>query len=404
MARLEPFNGIRYDPERVEAASVLAPPYDVVGPAERKSLAARSPYNAIHVELPLPDPAAGLDRYAHAAALLEAWAAKGVLRRNPVRAFYLYRMRFVDEDGRPRVTTGLLGALGLDPGETGEVLPHEQTISKDKHDRLSLLRACRTNLSPIWGLSLAAGLGAACQDAIARSTQPPFAATDDDGVLHECWPVAEPGLLEWITRRTMSAPVLIADGHHRYATACEYAAETRAENGDRPGGHDLVLAFMVELAEEELSVRAIHRLVSGIDPDELAAILEPWFTLEPAPSDRSEIIAAMAARGALGMLTVSGDWLLVPTEALVAAGCDDLDSTRLKVALDAMPSHELTYRPGWREAAAAVDAGSATAAFLLKPVTIPQIERLAHDGRRMEPKSTYFHPKPRTGMVFRPLD
>jgi len=102
MARLEPFAGIRYDSARVNLDDVVSPPYDVVGPAERAELAARSPYNAIHVELPVPDEAAGIDRYDNAARIFRGWLDAAIVRRDPVPGFYLYQMRFHDEHGRQR--------------------------------------------------------------------------------------------------------------------------------------------------------------------------------------------------------------------------------------------------------------------------------------------------------------
>lgn len=404
MARLDPFTAIRYDPSRVRADDVVSPPYDVVGPTERARLAARSPYNAIHVELPEPSEAEGLDRYQHAARLVNAWLDEGVLGRDADPAFHLYQMTFDDELGRRRVTTGLLGALGIDPDGTGQVLPHEQTIPKDRHDRLSLLRATRANLSPIWGLSLAKGLTAACLSALETSAGPGWRATDDDGVVHETFPVTDPDVIGAITALAASAPVLIADGHHRYETACAYAAECRASNGDRPGGHDLVLALVVELAEEELSVRAIHRLVRGVDAAELPGQLAPFFVVEPVSGDPDGLPGLMAESGALGLVTRAGNFLLAPLPELEAATEDDLDSSRLNVVLAALGEHELVYQPGAREVVAAVEGGRADAGFLVRPVTVAQIARVAHGGRRMQPKSTFFHPKPRTGMAFRPLD
>ena len=114
MARLEPFAAIRYDPARVNPDAVVSPPYDVVGPAERARLAARSPYNAIHVELPARGQSDRLDQYGNAARIFRGWLEAGIVRRDPRSGFYLYRMTFNDERGHLRVTTGLLGVLGLD--------------------------------------------------------------------------------------------------------------------------------------------------------------------------------------------------------------------------------------------------------------------------------------------------
>jgi uncharacterized protein (DUF1015 family) len=403
MARLEPFAAVRYDPARVDPDAVVSPPYDVVGRAERARLAARSPYNAIHVELPVRDQSEGLDQYENAARIFRGWLDAGIVRPDALEAFYLYRMTFHDERGHLRVTTGLLGALGLDLHGAGQVLAHEQTIPKDRMDRLSLLRSTRLNTSPIWVLSLAKGLTSACREALSQAGKTSWRTTDAAGVVHEIWPMTDERRVAEITALGASAPVLIADGHHRYETACTYATECRMRNGDRPGPYDLALAFVVELSEEELSIRAIHRLVRGISPDHLEDMLAPFFRIEPAPEDLVAL-PATAAPGVIGLFTHNGFKLLHPLPVLEQAVEDDLDASRLKLALDSLPDHELTYEPGWHEATAAVREGREDAAFLLRPVTVARIERVAYDGRRMAPKSTFFQPKPRTGMAYRSLE
>jgi len=403
MARLEPFAAIRYDPARVDPDAVVSPPYDVVGPAERARLATTSPYNAIHVELPVGDGPGGLGQYENAARIFDGWLDDGIVRRDALEAFYLYRMTFHDERGHLRVTTGLLGALGLDLHGTGQVLAHEQTIPNDRVDRLSLLRSTRLNTSPIWVLSLAKGLTSACREALSQAGETSWRTTDAAGVVHELWPMTDEHHLAEITVLGASAPVLIADGHHRYETACTYATECRARNGDRPGPYDLALAFVVELSEEELSIRAVHRLVKGISPDHLEDLIAPFFRIEPAPEDLVAL-PATAAPGVIGLFTRNGFKLLYPRAVLEQAAEDDLDASRLKVALDSLPEHQLSYEPGWHEATTAVRGGRADAAFLLRPVPVTRIERVAHDGRRMAAKSTYFQPKPLTGMAYRSLE
>ncbi len=402
MPRFAPFPGLRYDPEAAPLAEVIAPPYDVVGEEERAVLAARSAYNAILVELPVPDEGAGLDRYAHAAALLERWQHEGVLRKDDVPTFYVYRMRYRDDDGAERSTTGVIGALGIDAAGGQEVLPHERTMPKPKGDRLDLLRACEMNLSPIWGLSLAPGLTEACTTAVADLAAPAV-ATDDEGVVHECWPVTEPDALRAIGDLAASAPVVIADGHHRYETAGFYRNERRAAGRD-VGAADALMAYLVELTPAELAVHAIHRLVSGLPDDlDLLAALAPHFAIEPGPNDAAALSKAMAATGALGLLTPDRNHLLIPTSELNARAEADLDSSRLDVALESLPPHEVVYQHGVRNIAQAVASGHAQFGFLLRPATVAQIADTAHSGRRMPPKTTFFRPKPRTGLVFRSL-
>ena len=391
MPRFSPFAGIRYDAPGGSLDDLAAPPYDVISPEDQAALEARSEHNAVRLELPRED--GGRDRYETAARLLHAWLDAGVLVRDPKPAFYLYRMEFTDEHGRPRHTLGVIGALTLEPPGEGDILPHEHTTPKAKSDRLELLRATAANLSPVWGLSLAAGLTARC-----RPSGPPAAvAADEDGVVHSLWVVDDPEAEAAIAQTVGSAPVVIADGHHRFETALNYQRE-RGGAGD----HDAVMALVVELVDDELSVRAIHRLIAGLPPDfDVAAALEAHFVVLPTEAADDTILDRMDAAGALALITATGAWLLEPRPDTVAAASYDLDSSRLDVALATLPAHQLTYPHGWDLATAAVTKGEADAAVLLRPATVAQIAEVGRARERMPPKTTFFWPKPRTGMVFR---
>ena len=395
MARFEPFAAIRYDLDRSELARVIAPPYDVIDATERAELAARDPHNAVLIDL--PDEADGEARYAKARDSLQTWLGDGTLVVDERPSFTVYRMASTGEDGIDRHTTGVLGALQLSPPGT-DILPHEHTTKKAKSDRLDLLRSCRANTSAIWGLSLAKGL----TDLLPMDDPPLADVVDDDGVRHTVWRVDDPDTCAAIAATVAEQPVVIADGHHRYETSLAYQAEREVADGDA-GEACATLAYLVELIEDELTVHAIHRLVSGLPDDtDLGDALSPWFEeAGPPPSDRP-ITAAMLEAGCLTLVLPDREVLLRPRlEAL--ADARDLDSSRLDVALASLPVHELWFQHGVDNVRSAVAGGTAQAGVLLRPVTVAQIEATAHGGERMPPKSTFFHPKPKTGLVFRSL-
>ena len=396
MPRFEPFPGLRYSPSHVSSLDdVVCPPYDVISDSERAALEARSPSNVVRLELPHED--GGGDRYRRARELLDSWRDGGILHRDAA-CFYGYRMAFTDPAGRSSRTVGVIGALGLEPPGQG-ILPHEETTPKAKTDRLELLRATRANLSPIWGLSPGTGL--------TRHLDPPShpleRATDDDGVVHEMWPIGDPERIAAIRAAVESAPVLIADGHHRFETALNYRSEQRQAGSDC-ADEDAVMALVVELTEEQLTVQAIHRLLVGLPEGfDLPGALDEWFDVTPAePVDRT-ILGRMEEAGALAVLTRTQAFLARPRDKVTEAATHDLDSSRLDVALAALPPHQLVYQHGWEYCAAAVAAGTASAAVLLRPATVEQIAAISHGGVRMPPKTTFFWPKPRTGMVIREL-
>ena len=228
-------------------------------------MASRDPHNVVRLILP--------DSYGGAASALAAWRADGVLVADATPSFSVYRMEFTGDDGRPQVTTGVIGALALD--DTGDaVLPHERTLPKAKSDRLELLRATRANFDPIWGLSLATGLTALLDPA-----GPPLAhAVDEDGFGHSLWRVDDPDRVAAIGAAIASATMVLADGHHRYETARNYRVERRA--GGRPDpGADAIMALVVELAPEQLCVRAIHRLIHALGDVDLRAAVGHSFTV-----------------------------------------------------------------------------------------------------------------------------
>ena len=403
MPEFVPFRGLRYAAGGALDA-VTAPPYDVIDPDERTALAARDPRNA--VRLILPD---GADPYAGAAALLEAWVADGTLAVDGEAAYYVYRMTFT-EGGESRSTIGVLGALVLPERiEDGQVLPHERTLPKAKSDRLDLLRATRANLDPIWGLCPTAGLS----DTLAAVTAtPPLAtAVDELGVAHAAWALTEAGAITAVHDAVAAGPLVLADGHHRFETALNY----RAERDGSDAGAGAILCLVVELADEQLVVHAIHRLVHGL-PDDLEARLDATCERIDAgpntPDSMTALRATLRAEGGIGLVRRDRLVRLVPRpEALAGAraalpdSLHDVSSAHFDALVrPALGDATLTYRNDASTCAAIVAAGNADAAIILQPVSVATIRDAGRAGVRMPEKTTFFWPKPRTGIVFRRLD
>ena len=439
MPQLLAFSGVRPNTSVTGPLDeVVCPPYDIISERERLELLGRSPYNIVRLELPN-------GRYDDAARLLHQWESTGALTREQRPALYAYRMSYISAEGDPRQTLGVIGALVLEPPGHG-ILPHEETTPKAKSDRLELIRATEANTSPIWCLCSEGGL----TDALGN---PPYnasasanananagdgdggdasglvaSAQDDEGTLHEIWPVFAPAVQQEVAKIIQARPLLVADGHHRYETALTYQAE-RNQGAPRPasqptgtspatftgtsigastgtsdggvGGYDAVLALVVELSEQHLQVMAIHRVVSGLPAGYgLLGGLEPSFDLSPTTSEGPALLAEMLNVGALAVLTGTGNWLAKARPGGPVAAYE-LDSSRIDAALRALPAHELSYEHDPGQAQAAVRSGEADAAILCRPATVHQIAQTAHGGVRMPPKTTFFWPKPRTGMVLR---
>lgn len=390
MPRFEPFKGVRYATTAGDLDELVAPPYDVISAEDRAALVGKAEHNAVRLELPTEE--GGRDRYEVAADLWHRWQDEGVLAADEEPSLYAYRMEFSDETGAARSTTGVLGALELVEPGTG-ILPHERTTPKDKADRLTILRTCRANLSPIWGLSPASGLSQLLP--ATNAGDPHASCTDEEGNRHSLWRISDPAAITAISETVASEPVILADGHHRYEVGLAY----RAEQGGAIGGHDFVLALIVELSEDQLSVRAIHRLLTGL-PDDLDLLewLARWFDVTPTN-------AAAPSVDALCLVTPDGNHLLRPRQETLEAAEHDLDSSRLDVALAELPSSsQVRFQHGRDLVVRAVEKGDAQAGVLLRPARVDQITGIGRGGQRMPPKTTFFYPKPRTGLVFRDLD
>ena len=316
-----PFRGLRYRAGGV-LNPVTAPPYDVIDPHQRAALAARDDHNAVRLILP-----EGADPYAGAAALLAAWIEDGTLGPDGTAAFYVYRMSFTEPDGTPRVTTGVLGALVLPERiEDGTVLPHERTLPKAKSDRLDLLRATRANLDPIWGLCPTPGLTADLDTATRR---PSLAeCTDEFGVHHEVWALEDAGTVAAVSAAVAAGPLVLADGHHRFETALAY----RAECAGSDTGAAAIMCLVVELADDQLVVHAIHRLVHGLPDDVEARLAATCEVIEAGPHTDEALADLRAAlrdpaRGGIGFVLMAAAVSYMARSEVKSAECAPLSSS-----------------------------------------------------------------------------
>jgi uncharacterized protein (DUF1015 family) len=359
MADLKPFRAVRYAGAAGPVADLVAPPYDAVSEDERAQLFTRSPYNVVHVTLPESAEEAGR--------LYREWLATGILERASEPAAWLLVEDYVGPDGVSRERRGIVASLAAEPYESGRVLPHERTHPSIRAERLRLLRATRVQPEPIFIL-LEGPLVLELPD------RAPELEVEGTRLWHlddfDLGPLAERGLL-------------IADGHHRYESAVELGAEP-GWDGAR------IMALLVSTDDPGLHVFPTHRVFAG-RPD-LAALREgeqqeslerSLAALAAEPAGRA---AAVAYRRA-GVELVRGDEAELDAELVDRHGHDGI-----------------WYTPSSVAATAAVDAGDADVAFLLREPRVEDIFALARRGERMPPKSTYFFPKPLSGLLFHPVE
>jgi uncharacterized protein (DUF1015 family) len=433
---LRPFRALRFDPSSVgDLAAVVAPPYDVVGPAERARLIARHPANVVRLDLPADEMGDGTDdRYRRAARTLAAWRSDGTLRKDPHPSIYVYEQTYrVPGTELERTQRGFFARLRLEPfGNDGGVLRHERTLSGPREDRYKLLRATGVNTSPVIGLFGDRSGGTADRLAAVVAGPADVDLTDDDGVHHRLWQVGADGdgpmatVAAALLAAAAASPITIADGHHRYETALQYRDERRMSRScEEDPPFDYLLALLLETSGQALTVLPTHRLVRGLGEAGAARLLATageLFAVEPVESG-TELAEAFTAqhdggRGRFGVWTRAGGAVLTARPSAFAPSLPtggkalrSLDVTLLGAALnrlaeiddEAVETGAIGYTKSSAEAIAAVDADDGIdAAFLLEPTPISAIEAVAQDGDVMPQKSTYFYPKALTGLVINP--
>jgi len=240
VADVRAFRAERYDEAKAgPLEELVAPPYDVISPAERAEYLARSPYNVVHLTLP--------DDESQAARDLAGWRGQGVVTRAAEPSAWLLSQEYTGPDGVRRTRTGMVASLRAEPYDRGVVLPHERTHSGPKEGRLRLLRATRTQLEPIFLLYEG--------DALRMPEREPDLQSGGDRL----WRVDE-------TPDFSDSQLLIADGHHRYETALAYAAE---------GGSPYLMVVLVPTRQEGLTIFPTHRVAERVNGARGEPIDEP---------------------------------------------------------------------------------------------------------------------------------
>ena len=392
--RFEPFTALRFN-RSLSLGDVAAPPYDVLSDADVDVLLRRHSHNIVAIDVPRDSD--GPQRYELAATRLNEWITDGTLVRDATPTFTLYRMRFTDETGVQRETVGVVGALEVVDEGAGGVLPHERTTPKAKTDRLDLTRTTHTNLSPVWGLSLTVGL----TDLLREPGEPVGSLRDEDGVIHTVERVTDPRRVAAISAAVSATSVLIADGHHRYAISRTFRDEVRATAGNDTGA-ELTMTYVAELVADQLSIDAIHRLYHGVTVDQLLDVLSGSFDVDEAGRVTPAFAAEVVKRAALCLVRPDGTGVWLTPRAAAFEGVRALDGALLEHTLR---NHtiDVSYQHGVQHVIDRVATEESLVGVLIRPTGIDEIRRTANERLLMPPKSTFFTPKLRTGLVLRPL-
>jgi uncharacterized protein (DUF1015 family) len=433
MADIRAFRGYRYDLGRVGALSdVVAPPYDVVDAGLQQRLYDRSPYNVIRLELNKEEAGDNdtQNRYTRAARFLREWQQDGILVQDSARGLYAYHQEF-EIEGRRHLRKGFMARVRLERFGEGRIYAHEETMPGPKADRLQLMKATQMNLSQIFGLypDESGAVQAALDRAVGRAL--PLEATDHLGAVSRLWPVTDQQAVSAVTGLMGQKPIFIADGHHRYETACRYLDEQRqAGNASDPEAPpNFVLMMLVSMSDPGLVILPTHRLVAGIpavSAEQIRTLLGQQFAVETvgrggkAARDAWELIQADGSQNVLGFGTVADNvWQIArftspqKMDELAASHSPAWRGLGVSIlhvlvldhlvpkALQAQPSCRYVHLV--REVTEAVERRECQLAALVPPAQMAHVEQIAGNLEKMPPKSTYFYPKLLTGLVFNPL-
>lgn len=441
MAEIFPFRGIRYNPEVVRDLSrVVTPPYDVISEAEQEAYYQRHPYNVIRLDKPAATPEdTGTDNpYTRAAADFENWLRQGVLVQDETPAFYLTSVEFTI-NGTPATRYGLIAAVRLEPFESGVILPHEETFSKVKSERLELMKACHANFSHIFSVYSDKNDILETLKGIARNHTPEAEFSDDSGHLHRMWTITDAGTCSMITGALKERRLFIADGHHRYETALNYRKWVGENTPDFDANHpaNFIMMYLCAVEDQGLIILPTHRLLPGVDKPARKKLIEDaraWFEIETfahAEGGRQRagqklnesminrhrrdhvIGVAIKDEPAYHALVLKPGVMKTLFSGQIPEPLQGLDVTVLTrlilmnlMGLDKkdLDDHSLiSYTSSDQEAVELVAEGAYDIAFILNPPTNEQVKKIAEAGLTMPRKTTFYYPKAITGQVMNRL-
>ncbi|MFN0016821.1 MAG: DUF1015 domain-containing protein [Pirellulaceae bacterium] len=455
MPTIQAFRGLRYDLGHVGSLSdVVTPPYDVIGPEFQDQLYKRHPANFIRLELNRDEPGDGdatgggkvsgtgdeSNRYTRAARFLRQWRQEGLLQVDPDPAIYVYHQTFKSEGGE-FTRRGFLCRVRLERFGEGKIYPHEETHAGPKADRLLLTKATKANLSPIFGLYPDPQNQAQTLLEETVKGQTPHTAVDDLGVVHTMWPVIDSKVITDVAAIMGPKPMFIADGHHRYETACNYK-DFLSEQGKLDSEHpaNFVLMQCVSMNDPGLLVLPTHRLFRGVPAmtsRDLQGKLGGNFKTESFGSGPElaasawEKIEVEGDQGQLGLYTAqdnawtlaritpagltrlaelapehSGDWQGLGVSILqrlvmeTLLGLTNLPKPMYVHSVAEVIDNLMRGDAVGRDATGQMGAGGKfELAALVMPATVDHVRSISEHGERMPAKSTYFYPKLLSGMV-----
>jgi uncharacterized protein (DUF1015 family) len=404
MPKIQPFRAVRYSKNVI--SNFICPPYDIISPEEKKKLQKSSPFNIVNIEL--PDPSKSKNKYQHAAELFKEWIKEETLKQDEKPSLYIYEQIF-DDHGIKMTRRGFFAALKLENphSDKGSVKPHEKTLAKPKADRLSLLKAVKANISPIFGLFDDDKLFVVnLLKKISAKRVPDSTAVDKERVFHKLWAVSDEDIINDIKKYIENKKMFIADGHHRYETAWNYSQirKQKDKNYSSDKDYNYVLAFLCPIEDQGISIWPTHRVIQ--EPKDLEANIEKYFDVHPA-----KIFEKLSKKDIQPILLFKDNKyrvLTIKDEKLLRKAMPDKGKAYRNLAVSILhyiliskiDAAEFIYVKDAKEAAL-LAAKTNQIALIVPSTPVSSLKTISLNNETMPQKSTYFYPKLASGIVIR---
>jgi len=423
MAEIKPFRGIIYNQEKIkDLAKVTAPPYDVISPLEQQLYYKSHPYNVIRLILgrELPQDNEKENKYTRAHCFFREWLSRGILKKEKEPAIYVYEKKYSlkGRDGRRK---GFLALMKLEKFGTGVIFPHEQTFPKPGTDRLRLLESCRANFNPVFCLYTDS---LHLIDQHLEEKEAMFESKDPDGIKHVVGRIKNKNIIRKICKEMQDKKIFLADGHHRYLTALKFrdAQHKRSTSGKR--SEDFILVYFLNMGIDAVTILPVHRVIGGLTPEQVSKLrskMGDFFQIEILKfnSDTEAVqrkkmlerIDYAQDSTTFGMYCGENGYCLLKLKDIKRFSAEKINTAVLDAILKKIlkrnqleKGREIDFIKDETEATELVRKEKYQIAFFLRPLSLKEVRETSLAGKILPPKSTYFYPKPLSGLVMRDLE
>jgi uncharacterized protein (DUF1015 family) len=446
MAIIAPFRALRFDPRRVDLTEVVTQPYDKINPEMQERYYAASPYNLVRIVLGKRESTDGPAQnvYTRAAGYFQEWRKQGIFLEDREPSVYCYVQDFKGPEQQALERRGFIALGRIEDYAANVVFRHEQTLAKPKADRLELLRATQAHFEQLF--MLYRDPEGEIDRRLTPRTEPDISIRDEYGVGHRVWRIADSEVIDAVRAGMRSKQLIIADGHHRYETALNYRDERRAARtaaGPRQqrsaapvpehspaAPYESVMMTFINMDSPGLVILPTHRVVAGLacfSSEAFARRVQQYFNVEEVDASidrkRATVILREAGRSGFALLAVTLDRAMLLDRPRASGSSIFAGLSLEQQSLDVVQLHQcllegalgiskeaireqqnVSYVRDIGEALERVRVGGANVAFLMNPVRMSQVEKIAFAGEVLPQKSTDFYPKLLSGLTIYALE